>query len=197
MQKLILIATAIISRDVLVAVVVALAACFVLYVPCKKIMGMDDFMNNIVAGFGDMIQVLFMLLVTFVLKEVCAQMGMTQYIIHAVRPYLIPSIFPAMVFILGAVLAFTTGSDWGMSTMIVPIVFPLGQILGTNPILIMAAVISGGTFGSHACFYADATLLAAKSSGISSMEHALSQIPYVMIACVISTLGFVVTGYIV
>lgn len=193
----ILIATAIISRDVLVAVVVALAVCFVLYVPCKKIMGMDEFMNNIVAGFGDMIQVLIMLLVTFVLKEVCAQMGMTQYIIHVVQPYLIPAVFPAMVFILGAVLAFTTGSDWGMSTMIVPIVFPLGQMLGSNPILIMAAVISGGTFGSHACFYADATLLAAKSSGISSMEHALSQIPYVMIACVISTLGFVITGYVV
>lgn len=194
---IILIATAIISRDVLIAVVVALAVCFVLYVPCKKVMNMDEFMNNIVAGFGDMIQVLIMLLVTFVLKEVCAQMGMTQYIIHVVQPYLIPAVFPAMVFILGAVLAFTTGSDWGMSTMIVPIVFPLGQILGTNPILIMAAVISGGTFGSHACFYADATLLAAKSSGISSMEHALSQIPYVMIACVISTLGFVITGYIV
>lgn len=194
---IILIATALISRDVLIAVVVALMVCFVLYVPCKKLMTMDDFMNNVVAGFGDMIEVLLMLLVTFVLKEVCAQMGMTQYIIKIAKPYLIPSMFPAMVFILGAVLAFTTGSDWGMSTMIVPIVFPLGQILGTNPILIMAAVISGGTFGSHACFYADATLLAAKSSGISSIEHALSQIPYVIIACVISTVGFVITGYIV
>ena len=81
------------------------------------------------------------------------------------------AVFPAMVFILGAVLAFTTGSDWGMSSIITPIVFPLGAALGANPVLIMAAVISGGTFGSHACFYSDATLLAAQSAGVDSMEQ--------------------------
>lgn len=78
------------------------------------------------------------------------------------------------VFLLGALLAFTTGSDWGMSSVITPIVFPQDTMTGANPVLIMAAVISGGTFGSHACFYADATLMAAQSSGIDNMEHALS-----------------------
>lgn len=191
----VLIATALYTRDVLIAVVVALAVCFLLYVP-TKIMDTATFMDHMVSGFGDMIQVLFLLMVTFVLKEVCAQMGMTEYIIEMARPFLIPSIFPAMVFILGAVLAFTTGSDWGMSTMITPIVFPLGAILGANPVLIMAAVISGGTFGSHACFYADATILSAQSSGISSVDHAVTQLPYVIIACVLSTVGFLITGFV-
>ena len=63
--------------------------------------------------------------------------------------------------------------------------------------LIMAAIISGGTFGSHACFYADATLLASQSSGVENMEHALSQIPYVIIASVISVACFVVAGFVV
>lgn len=191
----VLIGVALYTRDVLVAVVVALAVCFIMYVP-TKIMDTATFMDHMVSGFGDMIQVLFLLMVTFVLKEVCAQMGMTEYIIEMAKPFLIPSIFPAVVFILGAVLAFTTGSDWGMSTMITPIVFPLGAILGANPILIMAAVISGGTFGSHACFYADATILSAQSSGISSVDHAVTQLPYVIIACILSTAGFLITGVI-
>ena len=91
-------------------------------------------------------------------------------------------------------MAFSTGSDWGMSSIITPIVFPLGAAIGANPILIMAAVISGGTFGSHACFYSDATLLAAQSAGIDSMEHALSQLPYNAISCGLSIVGFVVAA---
>lgn len=191
----ILVAVAVVTGDILVAVVVALGVCFVLYVP-RKIISVDEFLSEMIRGFGDMLPVLTMLLVTFVLKEICGQMGMTEYIIEKAEPLLVASVFPAMVFLLGAILAFTTGSDWGMSSIITPIVFPLGMALGANPILIMAAVISGGTFGSHACFYADATLLASQSAGVESMEHALTQIPYVIIASVLSVVCFGAAGFI-
>ena len=191
----VLVGVAVATGDILVAVIIALIVCFVMYVP-RKIISIDDFLSSMIRGFGDMLPTLTMLLVTFVLKDISGQMGMTEYIIELAEPFLFASIFPAMVFLLGAILAFTTGSDWGMSSIITPIVFPLGAALGANPILIMAAIISGGTFGSHACFYADATLLASQSSGIENMEHALSQIPYVIIASVISVVCFVVAGII-
>lgn len=189
----VLIILSIITGDILIAVIVALITCFILYIP-KKLLNVDEYMLYLLRGFSDMLPTLTMLLIAFVLKEISADMGMTTYIVEKAQPFLFPAIFPAMVFLLGAILAFTTGSDWGMSSIITPIVFPLGATIGTNPILIMAAVISGGTFGSHACFYADATLLASQSSGIDSMDHALSQIPYVIIACIISIIGFVIAG---
>ena len=192
----VLVGVAVATGDILVAVIIALIVCFVMYVP-RKIISIDDFLSSMIRGFGDMLPTLTMLLVTFVLKDISGQMGMTEYIIELAEPFLFASIFPAMVFLLGAILAFTTGSDWGMSSIITPIVFPLGAALGANPILIMAAIISGGTFGSHACFYADATLLASQSSGIENMEHALSQIPYVIIASVISVACFVVAGFVI
>lgn len=191
----VLVGVAVATGDILVAVIIALIVCFVMYVP-RKIISIDDFLSSMIRGFGDMLPTLTMLLVTFVLKDISGQMGMTEYIIELAEPFLFASIFPAMVFLLGAILAFTTGSDWGMSSIITPIVFPLGAALGANPILIMAAIISGGTFGSHACFYADATLLASQSSGVENMEHALTQIPYVIIASVISVVCFVVAGFI-
>lgn len=191
----VLVGVAVATGDILVAVIIALIVCFVMYVP-RKIISIDDFLSSMIRGFGDMLPTLTMLLVTFVLKDISGQMGMTEYIIELAEPFLFASIFPAMVFLLGAILAFTTGSDWGMSSIITPIVFPLGAALGANPVLIMAAIISGGTFGSHACFYADATLLASQSSGVENMEHALTQIPYVIIASVISVVCFVVAGFI-
>ncbi len=191
----VLVAVAVISGDILNAVILALIVCFVMYVP-RKILTVDAFLSSMIRGFGDMLPTLTMLLVTFVLKDLSGEMGMTEYIIQLAEPFLFASVFPAMVFILGAVLAFTTGSDWGMSSIITPIVFPLGAALGANPVLIMAAVISGGTFGSHACFYSDATLLAAQSSGVDSIEHALTQIPYVIIASVLSIICFAVVGFV-
>jgi Na+/H+ antiporter NhaC len=189
----VLVGVAVATGNILNAVILALVVCFVMYVP-RKLLSVDEFLSSMIRGFGDMLPTLTMLLVTFVLKDLSGQMGMTDYIIQLAEPFLFAAVFPAMVFILGAVLAFTTGSDWGMSSIITPIVFPLGAALGANPILIMAAVISGGTFGSHACFYADATLLASQSAGVDNMEHALTQIPYVAIASVLSIICFVVAG---
>ncbi len=191
----VLVVYAVVTGDILSAVILALIVCFVLYVP-RKILTLDQFFASIIRGFADMLPTLTLLLTTFVLKDLSGQMDMTEYIIQIAEPYLFAEVFPAAVFVLGALLAFTTGSDWGMSSIITPIVFPLGAALGANPILIMAAVISGGTFGSHACFYADATLLASQSSGIDNMEHALSQLPYVIISAVASVACFAITGFI-
>ena len=192
----VLVAYAVITNDILSAVILALIVCFVLYVP-RKILTLDQFFTSFIRGLADMLPTLTLLLVTFVLKDLSGKMGMTDYIIQIAEPYLFAEVFPAATFILGALLAFTTGSDWGMSSIITPIVFPLGAALGANPVLIMAAVISGGTFGSHACFYADATLLASQSSGIENMDHALSQLPYVIISAALSILCFTVCGFLI
>ena len=192
----VLVAYAVITNDILSAVILALIVCFVLYVP-RKILTLDQFFTSFIRGLADMLPTLTLLLVTFVLKDLSGKMGMTDYIIKIAEPYLFAEVFPAATFILGALLAFTTGSDWGMSSIITPIVFPLGAALGANPVLIMAAVISGGTFGSHACFYADATLLASQSSGIENMDHALSQLPYVIISAALSILCFTVCGFLI
>ena len=156
----------------------------------------NDFFNLIVRGFADMLPILILLVVAFVLQKVTEGMGMTDFIISVAKPLLWGPVFPAIAFVLVAALTFTTGSLWGMSAVVAPIVFPLGAAISANPILIMAAIISGGAFGSHACFYTDATLLSSQSAGIDNMEHALSQLPYVIIASVLSVAGFLICGFV-
>ena len=190
---LVLVVTAIATSDLLLSVTLALLVCFVMYVP-RKVVPLDDFFNLVVKGFADMLPILFLLVIAFLLQNVTEQMGMTAFIIDAVEPILKGAQFPLIAFILVAVLCFTTGSFWGMSAVVAPIVFPLGAAIGANPVLIMAAIISGGAFGSHACFYADATLLASAGAGIDNMEHAMSQLPYVLIASTLSIIGFSVCG---
>ena len=188
-----LVAIAIITSDLLLAVVVALLICFVIYIP-KKVVAMDEFFNLVVKGFADMLPILTLLVVAFVLEKVTAGLKLTDFVVAVAKPFLTGTVFPAMTFILVAILTFATGSLWGMSAVVAPIVFPLGAAIGANPILIMAAIISGGAFGSHACFYTDATLMSSTSAGIDNLEHAVSQLPYVIIAAVVSIVGFLICG---
>lgn len=192
---LILVAIAIVTGDLLMAVVMDLIVCFILYVPTKTV-DREEFFNLVFRGFGDMLSVLVILVAAFILQKVTDEMGMTEFIIELVQPFLKGAIFPAIAFVLVTVLTFTTASQWGISVVASSIVFPLGAAVGANPILIMAAIISGGAFGSHACFYTDSTVLASSSAGIDNMEHAVSQLPYVIIACVLSVAGYLICGYI-
>lgn len=195
LPMIVLVALAILTSDLLMAVVVALLVCFAIYVP-RKVVKLDDFFNLVVRGFADMLPILVLLVVAFVLGKVTEEMGLTQFVIDTAEPFLSASVFPAITFILVSILTFCTGSLWGMSAVVAPIVFPLGAALGAQPLLIMAAIISGGAFGSHACFYTDATLLSSTSAGIDNMEHSLSQLPYVLIACGLSVVGYLVCGFV-
>ena len=97
--------------------------CFVLYVP-QKVVALDDFFNLIVRGFADMLPILILLVIAFVLQKVTEGMGMTDFIISVAKPLLWGPVFPAIAFVLVAALTFTTGSLWGMSAVVAPIVFP-------------------------------------------------------------------------
>lgn len=193
---IILVAIAVITSDLLLAVVIAIISCILLYIP-RKIIPISEFLNVAIKGFCDMMPIFFMLMPALTLAEITSQLKLTDFLVDVLNPVLTGSLFPVITFLLVSVLAFVTGSNWGMSAVVVPIVFPLGAAVGANPLLIMAAVVSGGAFGSHACFYTDSTLLASTGAGIDNFEHATSQVPYVMIAAGLSAIGFLVAGFVV
>lgn len=191
----VLVAIAVVTGDLLFAVIISLFVCLVLYVP-RKVVHIDNFINLVIKGFADMLPTVALVLMGFMLEAFVSEMGLTEYIIETITPFLSGALFPAILFVLVAFLTFTTGSNWGMSAVCIPIVFPLGTAVGADVILTMAAVMSGGAFGSHACFYSDATVLASQSSGIDNIEHAASQIPYVIIASILSVIAFAICGFI-
>lgn len=191
----VLIVMTIISEDLFISVIAALFVCLVLYVPRKK-MTFDEFCDIYIRGFCDMVPTIAIVFMAFVMQQAANDIGLPNYVIETVAPYLNGDIFPAVSFIVVALLTFITGSNWGIPAVCVPIILPLGASLGANLVLVMAAVLSGGALGSHACFYSDATVLTSSSCSIDNMDHALSQIPYALIASAVSLAGFLICGFI-
>ena len=162
-----------------------------------KIIDMDKAFDAILDGFKVMIPPLMIVVAAFMFKVINDQLGMPQYVIETMRPILSPTLFPVIVFITMAFVSFATASNWGIYLIVIPIVLPLGIALEVPIPLIIGAVLSASTFGSHACFYTDATVLAAQSSGVDTMKHALTQIPYALIAALIASIAYITYAYIV
>ena len=174
--------------DVQIGVLMALVVTIVLY-GVQRLMAWSEMFDAVLEGIKIMVPALTIVVVAFMFKEVNDQLGLAQFVIENVTPYMTPTLLPLVVFVTMALIAFATGSSWGVFAIAIPIVLPLAQSVGVSPQLAIGALISASAFGSHACFYSDATVLAAQGSGCGVMEHALTQIPYAIIAALLAGIG--------
>lgn len=192
----VLILLAIVSGELFLAVVAAIAVCFVLYIPRGK-MSFTKFCDLAMHGFCNMIPTVAIIFFAFVMQEAMSDIGIATYVITLVQPYVNAVILPLVTFLVVAVLNFSTGSVWGIPAIVVPILLPLAQSIGADLLLVMGAIVSGATLGSHACFYSDATVLTSSCCKMENMDHALSQIPYALCATGVSAAGYLVCGVLI
>ena len=189
----ILIGVTVATQDMMQAIILALASCMILYLPRKK-MTFTRYVELFFAGFADILPVLAILLASFMIKTACGEMGLSEYVINLCVPYMNAKTLAAIIFVVIAVLTFVTSSFWGIEAVAVSIVVPLAIALDANVLLALGAVVSGGVFGSHACFYSDATVLSSATCEIDNMSHAVSQFPYVLISAALAVAGFLICG---
>lgn len=180
--------------DILRGVIVALAVTLVL-IGAQRLLSFHDTFDTALDGFKAMIMPLGTLVAGFTLKEVNDVLGLTDFVIATVQPLMTAGMLPAVVFVTMAFLAFATASFWGLFAVAMPIVLPLAASIEANMPLVIGALISASAFGSHACFYGDSTVLSAQGSGCTPMAHALTQLPYVLIAAAIATVVFLTVGH--
>jgi len=167
----------------------------IIYYGVIRISSIIQSMQGIIRGFKTMIYALAIVLMSFVLKEVNDGLGLTQYIIEVVSPILSKELLPGLAFISLSLVAFATGSFWGVYAISLPIIIPLAESLGVNIYLAIGSVISAGTFGSHACFYGDSTVLSASASGCNNIAHAITQLPYALLSGLLSFSVYLILGF--
>ena len=151
-------------------------------------------LDAVLEGFRVMLPPLAIVVVAFMFKEVNNQIGLPTYVIESVTPFMTPLMFPVIAFITMAAVSFATGSSWGIFAIAIPIMVPVGLAVGVDLPIIIGAMLSASSFGSHACFYSDATVLSAQSCGLSVMEHALTQLPYAVVAAVAACAMFILVS---
>ena len=177
--------------DLLRGVIAGILVTFVHYA-VVRVMPLGELFDTCIDGVKSMVPVLAMLLTLFVFVEANDRLGLTPYVIEAVSPFMTPQLLPVVVFITVSLLSFTTGSNWGVIAITMPIAFPLAQTFEVSIPLVMGALFSASGFGSHACFYSDSTVLSAQGAGCRTHEHAITQLPYALLGATVAAILFIV-----
>lgn len=192
---LVLAGVVILTKDMLYGVIAGLVVCAILFAP-QRLMKPAEFFDLIVSGFKDMILVLGIIVSAFILQAANDALGLTPYVIESVEPILSPSVLPMLTFIIVGLLAFTTGSFWGVAAIAFPIIVPLADSMGVSMLLVSGAVISAASLGSHTCFYGDAVTLTSASCQIRNNDYAKNVLPIIALPFLLGCIAFLVAGMI-
>jgi Na+/H+ antiporter NhaC len=193
-MTVLVLATLYFDKDFLIGIYITLGGTAV-FILATRMLSMHDTFDTIVDGFKMMIEPLGVLVAAFILKDVNDVLGLAPYVVTTMQPLLTPDSLPAVIFVSMALVSFMTGSNWGVFVIVLPIVTALANNLSADMTLVIGATLSASTFGSHACFYSDATVLTAQASGCTPFQHAVTQIPYALIAAAISVAGYLLIAY--
>ena len=153
-----------------------------------------EIMEAAIDGEARIIQMPLISFFVYMFKDVITTLQMPEYVISVSESVLSPSMFPFITFIACCALVFCSGSTWGVTVVYAMVAVPLAVSIGSDPILVLGAILSGEAFGAHICFYADYTVYASAMAKIDNIEHAFTQIPYGVIAGIAAAIGFLITG---
>jgi Na+/H+ antiporter NhaC len=114
-------------------------------------------------------------------------------------------LLPTIVFLLAAVLSFSTGTSFGTMGLLMPLALTLtAPLVGTLPgdwanpedvlrhpltLATIASVLSGAVFGDHCSPISDTTILSSQACGCDHIAHVLTQMPYALVAGTLSVVA--------
>lgn len=189
----VMIVVQLVMDDMFIALIGSILVCGILYIPRKKMSG-GQFCDLWIQGFADLVPSLAIIIAALFMRQASEDLMLSEYVIGMIEPLVSAKLFPMIAFIAVSGLGFITGSNWGIPAVCAPIIIPLGAAIDANLLLVMAAIVCGGTFCSHACFYSDATVLTSSVCGIENMDHVYTQLPYAVLAFAISCVAFLAAG---
>jgi len=147
-------------------------------------------------GMSELLPLVTIVLLSLALGASLKELGTGIYISQVVGDFLPLYLVAPIIFIVGGIISFSTGTSWGTFAILIPIGVPIIQVMGLPPELIIAAILGGGVFGDHCSPISDTTAVSAIASGCDLLEHVRTQLPYALVAGGASILMYLIFGLI-
>ena len=155
-------------------------------------------------GMVHMFQPVLILVMAWMLSSTLNDLKAADFLGEMLGGRLNPAFFPLMVFLVGSIVAFSTGTSWGTMGLLMPLAIPiLFSITGDDarhamelvPVVI-GAVFSGAVFGDHCSPISDTTIVSSIACDVDPMDHVRTQLPYALLAAAgAAVIGFPLAGF--
>ena len=174
----------------------ALVVTFLLYLP-RKVITFKQFADSFVDGFKAMVPAILILIFAWTLSGVTNQLGAKVFVAELVRSAAggLANFLPAIIFVIGTGLAFSTGTSWGTFGVLLPIVcavFPSGELM----VISVSACLAGAVCGDHCSPISDTTIMASAGADCDHIGHVSTQLPYALTVAAVTFVGYILAGFI-
>ena len=165
----------------------------------RRVMNFRDCLACLPDGFKAMVPAILILTFAWTLKAMTDSLGASEYVAGVVQASAggFMNFLPAIIFVIGAVIAFATGTSWGTFGILIPIV--VNVFSGTNHelmIISISACMAGAVCGDHCSPISDTTIMASAGAQCDHVNHVSTQLPYAIVAAVVSFLSYIVAGFV-
>ena len=166
-----------------------------LYLP-RRIVAFKDFMGSLVEGAKLMLPAMLILAFAWTLKGMGDHLGLAEFVQRTVGAAASGSILtPVIMFVIAAVLAFSTGTSYGTFAILLPIVIPMFAATDENMMIIAAsAVLAGAVCGDHLSPISDTTIMSSSGAQSDHMNHVRTQLQYALVVVAASICGYLVSA---
>lgn len=168
----------------------------------QRLLTVGQGVEAMVEGCKAMLMALIVLTLAWSIGAVSDELHTADYVVGLTEGVLSAHWLPVLVFVLSAVVSFSTGTSWGTMAILVPLVIPIAHGLATaagfavgdplfTTILVgtLSSVLAGSVWGDHCSPISDTTILSSTASSCDHIAHVRTQLPY---ALGIGVLGMVV-----
>ncbi|WP_287626541.1 Na+/H+ antiporter NhaC family protein [Clostridium sp.] len=171
---------------------------FVFYV-IRRVIRFNEFCESFTIGVKAMIPAIMILCLAWTLSGICSAdyLNIGGYVKEVVGGNaLVGSLMPALMFVIAAGLAFSTGTSWGTFGILLPIAFAVVGAENMNGLTIVtASILAGAVCGDHVSPISDTTILASAGAQCHHINHVSTQIPYVLCVAACCFLGYLAAGF--
>ena len=182
------------SKSVLYATALACIVAYLLLILDKKF-SHQQLVDIGYKGMSELLGLVTILLLAIALGASMKSLGTGSFIASLLAQSIPLMLLPAMLFLAGALISFTTGTSWGTFALLIPIGMPLVVELQLPPALLLAAILGGGIFGDHCSPISDTTAVSSVAAGCDLLEHVRTQLPYALFCAALSLVGYLLLGF--
>ena len=173
----------------------------------QKIFDLHEAIETWVFGVKALVITAVILILAWSLSAIMKELGTATYLVTILSDSTPQFILPTVIFILGSIISFSTGTSYGTMGILMPLTIPLanavgihtgleGNELSTYTILNVGAVLTGAIFGDHCSPISDTTILSSMASSCNHMDHVSTQLYYALFVGVVAILfGFLPAAF--
>ncbi|GAB1476415.1 Na+/H+ antiporter NhaC family protein [Bacillota bacterium] len=181
------------DNDLVHGLFAAIAVQGLMYIS-QKLMTSVEFVSNCFEGAKTMSNIAIIVFFAFILNSANQTIGFTDFFIGGIGKSVPVYLLPLAVFLIVGFTTFATAGYWVVQVITIPIFIPLATETGLNPSIVIAAIMSGVTFGGILCFYSDIIFMTAAGTGVANLRQVKVAAPYVLGTALLAAICFIIAG---